>query len=43
MTALAEAVWSPAMGRNYEDFIKRLSVHLIRLDKMGVHYRPIDK
>lgn len=38
--ALAEVVWSPAEGKDYEDFYRRLNeTHLKRLDAMGVRYR----
>ena len=39
LCALAEAVWTPAEGRNYADFLARLAVHLQRLDGLNVHYR----
>jgi hexosaminidase len=41
-TALAEAVWSPASGREFEDFLRRLGDHLKRLDQLGVNYRRPD-
>ncbi len=41
-TALAEAVWSPASGRQFEDFLRRLGDHLKRLDELGVNYRRPD-
>jgi hexosaminidase len=37
--ALAEVVWSPAVGRDYPDFLARLRLHARRLDALGVHYR----
>lgn len=40
--ALAEALWSPASEKDYADFSKRLPVHLERLAKLGVHFRPLD-
>jgi hexosaminidase len=40
--ALAEVVWSPAAGKDYDEFLKRLRVHLARLAAMGVTYRPLD-
>ncbi|MCX7886264.1 MAG: beta-N-acetylhexosaminidase, partial [Verrucomicrobiae bacterium] len=38
--ALAEVVWSPAAGRDWEDFHARLKNHLKRLIAWGVNYRP---
>ncbi len=40
--ALAEVVWSPASSRNYNDFERRLAVHLRRLDALGVNYRRLE-
>lgn len=40
--ALAEVLWSPAEGRNYQDFIRRLTVHTKRLDALKVNYRKLD-
>ena len=40
LTALAEAVWSPAAGKDYADFLRRLPEHLRRLDVLDVNYRP---
>jgi hexosaminidase len=37
--ALAEVLWSPAAGKNYTDFRRRLSPHLRRLDRLGINYR----
>lgn len=42
LCALAEAVWTPAAGRDYADFLTRLAVHLQRLEGLHVHYRPLD-
>jgi hexosaminidase len=39
--AVAEVVWSPATGRNYADFVRRLSAHQLRMEQLGVHYRPL--
>ena len=41
LCALAEAAWSPARLRDWDDFLARLRVHLGRLDVMGVGYRPL--
>ncbi len=40
--ALAETLWSAADARDEEDFRTRLRVHLRRLDRMNVNYRPLD-
>ncbi len=37
--ALAEVGWSAASSRNWEDFERRLQIHLQRLDRLGVNYR----
>jgi hexosaminidase len=37
--ALAEVGWSPQASRSYKDFVRRLEIHLRRLDAMGVNYR----
>ena len=39
LAALAEAVWSPADSRDYQDFTQRLRVHEQRLELLGVNYR----
>lgn len=41
LCALAEVVWSPApqaASRNWDDFVRRLSVNERRLDELGVNY-----
>jgi len=38
MSALAEAVWSPAAARDWKGFQKRLSAHFRLLDAMKVNY-----
>jgi len=40
--ALAEVVWSPAGQRRFEDFHRRLAMHLRRLDQLDVNYRRLD-
>lgn len=41
LCALSEALWSPAAGRNYEHFVRRLETHELRLSAIGVSYfRP---
>lgn len=39
--ALAEVLWSPRENRSYPDFVSRLRHHLLRLDALGVNYRPL--
>lgn len=36
--AVAEVAWSPVSARNYEDFTKRLKVHIERLGNLKVNY-----
>ncbi|HLF13941.1 MAG TPA: family 20 glycosylhydrolase [Bacteroidota bacterium] len=38
MAALSEVVWSPAAGRNWDDFLRRLTGHLRVLDVLDVNY-----
>jgi len=40
--ALAEVAWSPATGRDFNDFRRRLGADLKRLDRLGVNYRHLD-
>jgi hexosaminidase len=39
MIALAEVVWTPPAGRDYDRFLARLRPHLSRLDVLGIRYR----
>jgi hexosaminidase len=39
LCALAEVDWSPKAARNWDDFSRRLQVHELRLQEMGVNYR----
>jgi hexosaminidase len=42
LSAVAEVFWSKPEGRDYDEFLTRLSTaHLARLDAMGVEYRPL--
>jgi hexosaminidase len=41
--ALAEVVWSPATGRDYDGFMKRLQIHVTRLTAQGVRLGPLRK
>jgi hexosaminidase len=41
--ALAEAGWSPAGVRSWDDFRARLAAHLPRLDALGIRYRTPDR
>ncbi len=36
--ALAETVWTPAAGKSWPDFLRRLTVQLRRYDRMGASY-----
>ena len=40
--ALAEVLWSPAGGRDFQVFSARLRRHLARLDALDVGYHPCD-
>lgn len=42
MAALAEAVWTPAPLRNYNEFLSRLQIHAARLQALDVKFRPLD-
>lgn len=37
LSALSEVVWSPKEARNFENFIPRITVHIKRLEAMGLH------
>jgi hexosaminidase len=37
--ALAEVTWSASATRNWDDFMRRLRVHVQRLDELDVNYR----
>ena len=39
--AIAETGWTPAKGKNFDDFARRLVVDQQRFDAMGVNYRPV--
>ena len=41
LCALSEAMWCEPEVKDFADFTARLSVHLERLDRMQVHYRPL--
>lgn len=43
MSAMAEALWTPADLRGYEGFLHRLEMQLERWDRMGVNYRRLSK
>jgi hexosaminidase len=36
LCAVAEALWTPREGKNFEDFARRLPVHQKRLDSLGL-------
>ena len=40
--ALSELVWTPAARRDFADFRRRIPSELMRLDRLGVRYRPLD-
>ena len=40
--AVAETGWTPAAAKNFDDFTKRIEVHMPRLAKLDVNYRPLD-
>jgi hexosaminidase len=37
LCAIAEAVWTPKEGKDFENFSKRLKVHQARLDKLDLN------
>lgn len=39
--ALAELCWTPGAKKDLDSFQRRMRVHLERLDRLGVRYRPI--
>ena len=39
--ALAEKAWTPRNEQQWDDFLPRLRHHLLRLDAMGIQYRPL--
>lgn len=41
--AIAEAGWTPAAARSWEDFRARLAAHQARLDALGIRYRKLDR
>ncbi len=42
LCALAEVAWTLQERKDLADFIRRLPVHLQRLDRLGVRYRPLE-
>ena len=40
--ALAEVTWSAQDSRNWEDFMRRLQIHLQRLDELNINYRHLE-
>jgi len=40
--ALAEILWSRTPERNFEPFVRRLTIHIERLKVLGVNFRPLD-
>ena len=43
LCALSEVLWSPDRHRDFSTFLRRLSIHLDRLARAGVNYRPLDR
>ena len=43
LCALAELTWTPAKDKQYRDFIKRLKVHVERLEQLRVNYRKLSE
>jgi len=41
MEALSEVAWTPAEGKSYQDFCKRLEKRLVALDRLGINYAPL--
>ena len=37
--ALAEVTWSAKDSRNWDDFMRRLQIHVRRLDELNINYR----
>ncbi|HUA37030.1 MAG TPA: beta-N-acetylhexosaminidase [Candidatus Sulfopaludibacter sp.] len=37
--AIAEITWSSESARNWDDFLRRLRIHVQRLDQLGINYR----
>jgi hexosaminidase len=36
--AMAEVLWSPGEAKDYKDFLRRMEVHVKRLDQLNVNY-----
>ena len=43
LCALSEVLWSPDRHRDFSTFLRRLPIHLNRLARDGVNYRPLDR
>ncbi|MFA9371583.1 MAG: beta-N-acetylhexosaminidase [Labilibaculum antarcticum] len=43
LCAMSEVLWSKESTRDFGGFMKRLDIHLRRLDNEKVNYRPLDK
>jgi len=41
LSALSEVVWTPAAGKDFADFRRRLDTHMTRLTALGVNARPV--
>jgi len=40
--ALAEVTWSDPGTRNWDDFLRRLKIHVRRLEELNINYRGLD-
>ena len=43
LTAMAETAWTPKDRKDLADFRHRLAGFLARLDRLGVHYAPLQE
>jgi hexosaminidase len=43
LCALSEVLWSPNQPRDFAEFLPRLKVHLERLKRLNVNFRPLEK
>ena len=41
--AIAEVGWSTRDSRSWDDFRGRMQDYMVRLSRLGVHYRPLDR
>jgi hexosaminidase len=43
LAVLAEVVWTPREGKDFDDFMARLGPHLGRLQMLDVNYRRLGR